>query len=1512
MVAEAAAAETAFTQFGILGPLEVSRAGCAVPLGGPRQRAVLALLLLEANRVVSMDRLAEGVWAGNPPEGWVTTLQTYVSHLRQALEPGRARGAAGEVLVTRDRGYLLRVDRKHLDAAVFEEGFTAGRTALEAGGYAEAAQTLRRALELWRGQVLANLADYAFTRPEAARLGELRLAALEARIDADLALGRHDALTAELDGLVRDHPLRERLHAQLMLALYRCGRQADALAAYRRARALLADELGINPGEPLERLHAAVLAHDRALDWTGTPAQPGAPAAGAVWPGGPYLGLVPFEERDARLFYGRDELADRLVRRLAGRLDGPGILLMTGESGSGKSSLLQAGLMPRLAAGALGPGSERWPRRVIRPTGSPLRELAMHLAEMAGADPVSVYWSLSAAPEEAPMLAEQAARTATGRGADPGSGGPAGTAAGVPPRVVLMVDQFEELFTAGEGAAVDAVEREAFVTALHAAATVPAGAAGLPPALVVVVVRADYLGRLIAYPPLKAALDAGPFTVGPMSEAELRLAVTGPAAEAGLVVEPAVVEAVITELRGEAGGGLGAGLLPLMSQAMAATWEHREGTELTLRGYRRAGGVADAVNRGAQAAYDALTSSQKDAARLAFTQLTVITLDGQFARRRCRRADLSSRGTPTAADLDAVIAVFSARRLLVLGDDSVEIAHDALLQAWKQLRDWLADDQLDHALYGQVVTDAATWDGSGRDSAYLYRPGRLATMDAAAARWRGAPARYPPLPATSEAFLGAAHHAARRATRRRRSVIAGLLALTVIAVSAAGLAVHDAGDASRQAANAARQHAIALSRQLTAESVAAESSHPITARRLAVAAWRVSPTDQAGSVLARLLMEQQQDGILPGDPANFGALAVAFSPDGKLLATGYGDGYVRLWDPVTAQAIGAPFRADTTTPVGYGGVSGLAFSPDGKLLATADADGTVRLWNTATRQAARAPLPAVTGPGHSVSEVAFSPDGKLLATAGDEGYVQLWNPATGQPVGAPIQADPRDGVDGVAFSSDGKLLATGDADGTVRLWNTATRQAARAPIQAVTRPGHGVGSVAFSPDGKLLASGGDGYVRLWNPATGQAVADPLRAVTSGGRRWVLGVAFSPDGKLLASADWDGTVRLWNTATWQAAGPPLLADYGGSVIGVAFSPDGKLLASADTDGHVRLWDPASGQAPRAPIPPVTGGVNGVAFSPDSTLLASADNNGTVRLWDPATRQAVGAPLPAETGPGSHVNEVAFSPDGKLLATAAGDGTVRLWNRATRQESGVFPGRNRMAFSPDGKLLAHAAGDGTVRLWKPATGQAVGVALPADSGGVVLGVAFSPDGKLLATAGDDGTVRRWNPVTGHAVGAPLRAVANGGGVNAVAFSPDGKLLASADGDGTVRLWNPVTGQAVGALPAEPGGRVNAVAFSPDGKLLASADGDGTVRLWNTATRQAAGGPLPASTGSGESVLGVAFSPDGKLLASADADGTVRTWLMPLFADPYAAICADAGPPTKAEWAQYAPGETQPRVC
>jgi WD40 repeat protein/transcriptional regulator with XRE-family HTH domain len=1208
------------------------------------------------------------------------------------------------------------------------------------------------------------------------------------------------------------------------------------------------------------------------------PQDPGA-AAGPQWSGCPYLGLVPFGEDEARVFYGRDELAARLL----GRLAGTGILLLAGESGAGKSSLLRAGLLPLLAAGALGPGSQDWPRLVIRPTSRPLRELAARLADLSGAEPDSMYRSLSAAPGEAPMLIELAVRTAAARGAAPGPVPETAVPEALAPRLVLIVDQLEELFTAGEDASAGQAEREAFIAVLHAAATVPAGPHKLPPALVIAAVRADFLGRLIAYPPLKSALENGPFTVGPMSEAELRFAITGPAAEAGLAVELALVEAVLAELREGAGHEPASGALPLISQAMAATWEHREESELTLRAYRRAGGVADAVNRSAQAAYDALTSRQKGAARLVFTQLTVITPEGQFARRRCSRAELHLPGPKLAADIDAVIDSFAVHRLLVLGTGSVEISHDILLQAWRQFRDWLGDDQLDRALYSQVITDARTWDLNRRDSSYLYQPGRLATIDAAAARWKDAPTRYPPLAATSEAFLRTAHRAASRSTRWRRAVIAGLAALTLIAVGAAGIAVHDEAIAAHDEAIAAQQQAIALSSQLTTESFVIASYEPLTARRLAVAAWRVAATPQAMDAMAGLLTEQQQEGMLPGDPADRGVRAVAFSPSGGVLASGYGDGTVRLWDLATGQAAGDVAVAGA----GPGGaVTGLAFSPDGAVLASVDAAGTVRLRDLRT--------------------------GRTVGTL--------------DPAGLSAET-----VTAVAFGPDGKLLASADADGTVRLWSAVTGRPAGAVLRAGSGPG-GVTAVAFSPDGKLLAStDAAGTVRLWSAATGLPASPVLRTGTAPGG--VTAVSFSPDGTLLAIGDADGTVRLWDRSAGQLMGSPHLAGTGSgnSVNAVAFSPSGQLLASADADGTVRLWDWSTGQAPDAPLQAddFVGGVSGVAFGPSGQLLASADANGVVRLWNLATGRA-GHVLQAEKGAPTGVTQeevsldvraVAFSPNGMLVVTADPDGTVRLWSVVTgRQVGGALPAGNGargvtgVAFSPDGQRLASADANGTVRLWKM-TGRAVGAPLLtlASSRGV-NGIAFSPDGQLLATANMDGTVRLWDPATGRAVGAPLPADRGpGGGVTAVAFSPDDQLLASADANGRVRLWDLATRQPQGApLAADtgPGGGVTAVAFSPDGKLLASADADGTVRLWDPLTGQPEGAPLIVDLG--HTVTGVAFSRDGSLLAASDGDGYVRAWQIAPLTDPYAALCADVGAPTQADWARYFPGQQHPQVC
>ena len=1261
-----------------------------------------------------------------------------------------------------------------------------------------------------------------------------------------------------------------------------------------------------------------------------SPASEAPPAESLVWSGCPYLGLVPFGERDARVFYGRGELVAQLVQRLAGRLDGAGMLLVAGESGAGKSSLLRAGLMPWLAAGALGPGSERWPRRVIQPTGRPVRELAMALAEVAGSDPVSVYRSLSAAPGEAPMLAELAVRTAAGRGPDPGPGSPAGTAACAPPRLVLVVDQFEELFTAAGDEEDGRAEREGFITALHAAATVPAGPHKLPAALVVVAVRADYLGRLIADPTMKAWVDAGLFTVGPMSEAEVRLAVTGPAAEADLAVEPALVDAVIADLREGAGGGLGSGVLPLMSQAMAATWKYREGSKLTLRGYRRAGGVPDAVNRTAQAAYDTLTGPQKDAARQVFTQLTVITPDGQLARRRCSRADLRVPGSPLAAGSDAVIDVFSTQRLLVLGKDSVEISHDALLQAWKQLRDWLGDDQLDRALYSQVLTDADTWDDNGRDSSYLYRPGRLAAIDAATTRWQGAPTRYPPLPATARAFLDAAHHAAWRSTRRRRSAVAILALLTALAVAASGFAFS-------QRAAAVRQRDQASYNQVVAEALQYGSSDTMLAAQLNLAAYRIQQTQDLASRVLNTENTPLPSLLAAGTgPVN----SVAFSPDRHTMASGDADGTTRLWDvadPAHPRPLGQPLPSGPTGgPVGNALVQSVAFSPDGHILASGDSGGTIQLWDV-TDPAHPRPLGQIPPASVTIESLAFSPDGHTLVAGAStisgvnnfsrtiqnttssiydfSSMIQLWDvtdPMHPHQVGQAVTgANGTVAVLSVAFSPDGHTLASGSNDGTIRLWEVAD-PAHPQPIGPILtgNPGNGaVDSVAFSPDGRTLASGSnDGSVRLWD------VADPAHPrpfgpfLTGGGA--VASVAFSPDGHTLASGSLDGTIRLWDVADPAYPSPlGLPVGGGGAIVSVAFSPDGQTLASGGLDGIIRLWS-----LPPTVLAGSSGSVNSVAFSPDGHTLATSNYGDTVRLWDvadPAHPRPIG-PILTDGA----VDSVAFSPDGRTLASSSNDGSVRLWDvadpahpRPTGPILTASPGGavDSVAFSPDGHTLASGTSDGSVRLWDvadPAHPRPIGPILTASPGnGAVDSVAFSLDGHMLASGDYQGAIRLWN-VADPREPLPLgQTVVTGGGYS-LAFSPDGHTLASGDYGGTVQLWNitdpayirplgqPLTGGAI---------EVESVAFSPDGRTLASGSNDGSVRLWNItdpADPQPLGQPL---TGSTVTVDSVAFSPDGHTLASGSDDGTTRLWNLNV---QYAInrICAASGGLTPQQWNKY----------
>ncbi|MBW4494057.1 MAG: protein kinase [Oscillatoria princeps RMCB-10] len=442
--------------------------------------------------------------------------------------------------------------------------------------------------------------------------------------------------------------------------------------------------------------------------------------------------------------------------------------------------------------------------------------------------------------------------------------------------------------------------------------------------------------------------------------------------------------------------------------------------------------------------------------------------------------------------------------------------------------------------------------------------------------------------------------------------------------------------------------------------------------------------------------------------------SVAFTPDGKILASGSDDDTVRLWDVATGRELRQLSEHGNW-------VWSVAFSPDGKILASGSEDKTVRLWDVASGRELR----QLSEHRSSVWSVAFSPDGKILASGSLDNTVGLWDVASGRELRQ--LSGHRHSVLSVAFSPDGKILASGSLDNTVRLWDVATGS----ELRQLSGHGNSVSSVAFSPDGKILASGSqDETVRLWDVATGSE----LRQLSGHGND-VSSVAFSPDGKILASGSRDKTVRLWDVATGSKLRQ--LSGYGNCVSSVAFSPDGKILASGSRDKTVRLWDVATGSKLRQ-LSGYGNCVSSVAFSPDGKILASGSRDKTVRLWDVAT----GSKLRQLSGYGNCVSSVAFSPDGKILAS----GTwiiVTLWDVATgsqlRQLSEHGYSMYSVAFSPDGKILASGNSDKTVRLWDVASGRELRQ-LSGDWNHV-NSVAFSPDGKILASGSWNGVVRLW---------------------------------------------------------------------------------------------------------------------------------------------------------------------------
>jgi WD40 repeat protein len=1142
----------------------------------------------------------------------------------------------------------------------------------------------------------------------------------------------------------------------------------------------------------------------------------------------PFPGLRPFEECDNLHYFGRDAHIEELLDRLGRRR----FIAVVGTSGSGKSSLVRAGLLPALRGGLMAGAGSRWRIAVMRPGSSPVANLAQAL------DASEVFGSDGDAALRIGLARVVLERGELGLIELIGQSGVRDDES-----VLIVVDQFEELFRFEH----DPDEAAAFVKLLLAAAAQPT-----LPIYVLVTMRSDFLGDSAKFLNLPETINDGLFLVPRLSRGQLRSAIEGPIGVAGARISPLLVNGLLNDLADAPDQ------LPVLQHALMLTWEFWSGSGASERpidatDFAAAGGLADALSRHGDAIYESLGGPDRVVAEKLFRAITTLGSDNRGIRRPTRLSDLCAIIGASRARVSHVVETFRARDCSfltpatgALTDDTViDITHESLMRMWRRLAAWVEEEAQSAQQYRRLAVDAdlnavgkgALW----RDPTLQFAETWRATSRPNAAWAAQVDKRLDFDRAMDFLERSVRRREAERETRLRNlwTLFGGLTFAIIILGTVATLAWQQRVEAL-----------IAQSRFLARDAAEkVDAGDAVTGMLLALEAlpkdvtriWHRPLVPDAEYALDYAVADRQERGDLRGHEQ--AVTSAAFSPDDRRIVSSSFDKTVRIWDV----AGGAPLmtlRGHTAW------VWSAAFSPDGRLIVSASGDKTVRIWDAASG----AQLTILRGHEDGVTSAAFSPDGRRIVSASGDGTVRIWDANRG--VLLSTLSGHREEVWSAAFSPNGRRIVSASGDKTVRVWDVARGE------QVATLRGHEdtVTSATFSPDGRRIVSASlDKTARIWDATNGTLLAT-LRGHEDG----VVSARFSPDGLRIVTASADETVRVWDAAS----GKPLATMRGheDGVTSAVFSSDGRSIVSASSDKTVRIWDSAS----RAQLAELRGHVDEVmsaAFSPNGRRIVSASLDKTVRVWDAVSGMKVGT----LRGHGGGVTFGAFSPDGRRIVSASFDKTVRIWDSTRGTLSRTLRGHQdwvwSAAFSPDGRRIVSASADKTVRIWDAASGAKL-VTLRGHSDGVTA-AAFSPDGRRIVSASSDKTVRLWDAQSGVQL-ATLRGHTDA--VRSATFSPDGTRIVSASLDKTIRIWDATNGALLAILRGSEDA-VRSAAFSPDGTRVVSASVDKTVRIWNVA----GGAPLATLRGQDWATY-AAFSPDGRRVVSSYRDATVRIWDLP----------------------------------